>query len=341
MLQPIKWENNSLILIDQNKLPNEMVEIVCTDYYCVAEAIKTMKVRGAPAIGVAAAFGIVLAVLKSKATTVDGILLDAMEAAKTLKETRPTAVNLFWAIDRMLNELRKGKNIAEIKEIAIKEALKIMEEDIETNKKISAYGATLIEDGDGILTHCNAGALATAGYGTALGVIRAAIEQGKRIHVYADETRPKLQGARLTAFELHYDNIPVTVITDNMAAYIMKKGLINKVIVGADRILKTGHVINKIGTYGVAILAKYHGIPFYVAAPSSTFDLKSSVDDVIIEERNPNEVIFIGGTRIVPEDVPVMNPAFDITPPELVTAIITEKGIITPPYHKNIPRIIS
>ncbi|MEQ9714431.1 MAG: S-methyl-5-thioribose-1-phosphate isomerase [Candidatus Asgardarchaeum sp.] len=330
MLQPIKWENNSLILIDQNKLPNEMVEIVCTDYYCVAEAIKTMKVRGAPAIGVAAAFGIVLAVLKSKATTVDGILLDAMEAAKTLKETRPTAVNLFWAIDRMLNELRKGKNIAEIKEIAIKEALKIMEEDIETNKKIGAYGATLIEDGDGILTHCNAGALATAGYGTALGVIRAAIEQGKRIHVYADETRPKLQGARLTAFELHYDNIPVTVITDNMAAYCMNKGMISKVFTAADRIAMDGTVANKVGTFQLALAAQYHKLPFYVLGYGGPDRRCLKAEDIPIEIRDPEEVLVFKGERTTGEKVQGFYPAFDLTPAGLVKGIITDRGIFDP-----------
>ncbi|MCD6483938.1 MAG: S-methyl-5-thioribose-1-phosphate isomerase [Candidatus Odinarchaeota archaeon] len=341
MLKPIEWKDNKLILIDQNKLPNELTSVICEDYFCVAEAIKSMKVRGAPAIGATAAFGIALAVLKSKAKTITDAINDLKTAADVLRKTRPTAVNLFWAIDRMMNKLINCKSLEELRETAVSEALAIYNEDIAMNKQMGKYGSKLIDDGDVILTHCNAGTLATAGYGTALGVIRAAWEEGKKISVFADETRPKLQGARLTAFELHYDKIPVTVITDNMAAYFMSKGIIKKVIVGADRILKTGHVINKIGTYGVAILAKHHNIPFYVAAPSSTFDLKSSVDEVVIEERSHDEVIFVGGHRIVPEGVPVKNPAFDITPPELVTAIITEKGVIYPPYDKNIPSTIS
>ena len=341
MLKPIEWKDEKLILIDQNKLPNELTSVVCEDYLCVADAIKSMKVRGAPAIGATAAFGIALAVLKSDAKNIEEAMEKLKTAAGVLRKTRPTAINLFWAIDRMLNRLSKCKSLNELRETAVSEALAIYNEDIEMNKQMCKHGSTLISNGDTILTHCNAGTLATAGYGTALGVIRAAWEEGKKIDVIADETRPKLQGARLTAFELHYDKIPVTVITDNMAAYFMSKGIIKKVIVGADRILRTGHVINKIGTYGVAILAKYHNIPFYVAAPSSTFDLKSSVEEVVIEERSHDEVIFIGGHRIVPEGVPVKNPAFDITPPELVTAIITEKGIIYPPFEENIPKTLS
>ncbi|MGQ4833286.1 MAG: S-methyl-5-thioribose-1-phosphate isomerase [Candidatus Asgardarchaeia archaeon] len=341
MLQPIKWQDGTLVLLDQNKLPGQLIWVTCEDYLCVADAIKSMKVRGAPAIGATAAFGIALAAIKSTAKSKDELLEEINIAAKVLKSTRPTAVNLFWAIDRMLSAISKGKDVTEIRQIAINEAISIMKEDIESNKKMGKFGASLIDDGDNVLTHCNAGSLATAGYGTALGVIRAAVEEGKNVHVYADETRPKLQGARLTAFELNYDKIPVTVITDNMAGYLMSQGKINKVIVGADRILKTGHVINKIGTYSVAILAKYHNIPFYVAAPSSTFDLRTELNDVIIEERDPREVIFIGDYRIVPEGVPVLNPAFDITPPELITAIITEKGIIYPPFDKNIASIIS
>ena len=336
MLQPIQWRDNKLTILDQNKLPNQIVWIDCENYNCVADAIKSMKVRGAPAIGATAAFGIALAAIKSNARDKHTLFEEIKSAAEVLKQTRPTAVNLFWAIDRMINRILKGQDVDAIKKIAVDEAIKIMNEDIESNKRMGKYGAALINDGDNILTHCNAGTLATAGYGTALGVIRAAVEEGKHVHVFADETRPKLQGARLTAFELHYDKIPVTVITDNMAGYLMSKGKISKVIVGADRILKSGHVINKIGTYSVAILAKYHDIPFYVAAPSSTFDLKTQLHEVIIEERDPREVIFVGDYRIVPEGVPVLNPAFDITPPELVTAIITEKGIIYPPFDRNI-----
>ncbi|MHA1506562.1 MAG: S-methyl-5-thioribose-1-phosphate isomerase [Candidatus Asgardarchaeia archaeon] len=341
LIRTIRFEENKVVMIDQNLLPTELKELECRTYKEVAEAIRTMKIRGAPAIGVAAAMGIALAAINSKAKSKEELLNDVKKAADELRSTRPTAVNLFWAIERMLKCVDVEESIEGIKERLLKEALKMAEEDVDTNMKIGEFGKNLIEDGDRILTHCNAGSLATVYYGTALGVIRAAFEEGKKIEVFADETRPKLQGARLTAFELSYDGIPVTVITDNMAGYLMSKGMIDKVIVGADRILRTGHVINKIGTYSLAILAKYHGIPFYVAAPTSTFDLKSELKDVIIEERDPREVTHINGVRIVPEGVKVMNPAFDITPPELLSAIITEKGILKKPYEKSIGGLFS
>ncbi|XRP97559.1 S-methyl-5-thioribose-1-phosphate isomerase [Methanocaldococcus sp. 16A] len=315
-LRPIIWDDDKkeLILIDQRKLPNKLEYFICKNYEDVAFAIKDMVVRGAPAIGVSAAYGLALAEIRGD---------DISKAYNILKNTRPTAVNLFWALDRCLEAYKKGKSILD-------EAKKIHEEDIETCRKIGMIGEKLIEDGDTILTHCNAGALATSAYGTALSVIRFAFYNGKKIRVIADETRPRLQGAKLTAFELSYEGIPVKVITDNTAGFLMQKGEIDKIIVGADRILADGTVYNKIGTYSLAVLAKYHGIPFYVAAPLSTFDLKSNEEDVIIEERDEKEVAYIDGVRIIPEGVGCYNYAFDKTPPELITAIITEKGIVKP-----------
>lgn len=315
-LRPIIWDDDKkeLILIDQRKLPNKLEYFICKTYEDVAYAIKDMVVRGAPAIGISGAYGLALAEIKG-----DNIY----KAYEVLKNTRPTAVNLFWALDRCLNAYKEGKSILD-------EAKKIHEEDIETCKKIGMIGEKLIEDGDTILTHCNAGALATSAYGTALSVIRFAFYNGKNIRVIADETRPRLQGAKLTAFELNYEGIPVKVITDNTAGFLMQKGEVDKIIVGADRILADGTVYNKIGTYSLAVLAKYHNIPFYVAAPLSTFDLKSKEEDVIIEERDEKEVAYIDGVRIVPEGVGCYNYAFDKTPPNLITAIITEKGIVKP-----------
>ncbi|XRO76137.1 S-methyl-5-thioribose-1-phosphate isomerase [Methanocaldococcus sp. 10A] len=315
-LRPIIWDDDKkeLILIDQRKVPNKLEYFICKNYEDVAYAIKDMVVRGAPAIGVSAAYGLALAEIRGD---------DIYKAYNILKNTRPTAVNLFWALERCLESYKKGKSILD-------EAKKIHEEDIETCRKIGMIGEKLIEDGDTILTHCNAGALATSAYGTALSVIRFAFYNGKKIKVIADETRPRLQGAKLTAFELSYEGIPVKVITDNTAGFLMQKGEIDKIIVGADRILADGTVYNKIGTYSLAVLAKYHGIPFYVAAPLSTFDLKSSEEDVIIEERDEKEVAYIDGVRIIPEGVGCYNYAFDKTPPELITAIITEKGIVKP-----------
>ena len=338
-LTTIDWKDNNIVyMIDQNLLPVKLKYIKCKNYEQVAEAIETMVIRGAPAIGVAAAMGLALAAKNSNEKNFDFIM---KTAAERLRETRPTAVNLFWAIDHIMKIAQKDIPYHEKRDAIIEEAKKMRDEDIKINMDMGNYGQELFNDGDNILTHCNAGGLATVKYGTALGVIRAAWSKGKKIHVYADETRPKLQGARLTSFELHYDGIPVTVITDNMAGFLMSKGQIDKIIVGADRIVSTGHVFNKIGTYSVAVLAKYHGnIPFYVAAPSSTFDLKKKYDEVIIEKRESREITHVGSTRIVPEEVPVFNPAFDMTPPELVTAIITEKGVIYPPYDENISKMI-
>jgi len=275
--------------------------------------------------------GLALTAYHSKAKNREKLLEKLRRSYEVLRASRPTAVNLFWALDRVMRIAKSSKDADEVRRRVVEEALKIMEEDIEANKRMGEHGARLIEDGDRILTHCNAGALATAGYGTALGVIRTAHAQGKRIRVYACETRPRLQGARLTVWELMRDGIPVKLITDNMAAFLMQRGEVSKVIVGADRIIaKTGHVINKIGTLSHAIAAKYYGIPFLVAAPTSTIDFESRVEEVIIEERDPREVLYIEGRRIAPEGVEVWNPAFDITPPELVSYIITEKGVFKP-----------
>ena len=292
-----------------------------------------MKVRGAPLIGVVAAFGLALAALRSDATRVEDFLSDMEEAAGLLRSTRPTAVNLFWAIDRVLRAVRetaeRTASVEELRHVAVEEALRIAEEDVELNRRIGKHGEKLVPDGAIVLTHCNAGALATAGYGTALGVIRAAVEAGKKVKVVATETRPLLQGARLTAYELLKDGIPVTLITDNMVGFIMSKGMVDLVVVGADRIVRDG-VFNKIGTYTIAVLAREHGVPFYVAAPSSTLDLSRTSREVIIEERSPEEVTHIGPIRIAPEGVGVLNPAFDFTPMHYVTAIITEDGVFKP-----------
>jgi len=341
-LKPIQWENGVLKLIDQTKLPTQYVLNEYNDYTDVAQAIKDMIVRGAPAIGVTAAYGIVLGMRKAADLTKEEFLKKADKVCDVLKNTRPTAVNLFWAIDRMYKVItdNKEKDIGTILDLLENEANTIYNEDMQINKSIGYYGNPLIHKNDVILTHCNAGALATADFGTALGVIRAAHEAGKNISVYADETRPFLQGARLTAFELMYENIPVTLITDNMAGHFMKLGRINCVIVGADRIACNGDVANKIGTYSVAVLAKEHNIPFYVAAPISTIDFNlDNGEQIPIEERNPKEVTHIAGIQIAPDGVKVANPAFDVTPGKYVTAIITEKGIVYPPYKENIARL--
>lgn len=303
------WEDNQLVLIDQTKLPHELVYYHCKTYKDVIHAIKTMKVRGAPAIGVAAAFGMALAELEG---------VDLENAGEEIKAARPTAVNLFWAVDRVL----KSDN-------ALEEALKMYDEDIETNKAIGKHGAEVIDDGDTILTHCNAGALACVDYGTALGVIRAAFEEGKKIKVICDETRPFCQGAKLSVFEMQQENIPVKLIVDNAAARMMQTGKVNKVVVGADRVAKGG-IANKIGTLMVALAAKRFDVPFYVAAPKSTFDFENSIYDTKIEERNPNEVLYFGECRVAPEGTEVENPSFDIVPSDLITGIITEEGILKP-----------
>ena len=318
-------------MIDQRLLPHKLRYLRLKTAKQVAKAIKDMAIRGAPAIGVAAAMGLALTAYHTRTKNREKLMEKLRQSYEILRSTRPTAVNLFWALDRVMKVAESAADAEELRRRIVEEALRIAEEDVEINRRIGENGAKLIEDGDKILTHCNAGALATAGYGTALGVIRSAFAQGKKIMVYACETRPKLQGARLTVWELMRDGIPVKLITDNMAAFLMQRGEVDKVIVGADRILaKTGHVINKIGTLSHAIAAKYHNIPFLVAAPFSTIDFKSSLEEVVIEERDPREVLYVGETRIAPKGVEVWNPAFDITPPELVTYIITEKGVYKP-----------
>lgn len=340
----MQWTGDSLILIDQRFLPLEEIYIECKTYEEIAKSIKDMVVRGAPAIGATAAFGYVLGAKQFQNLLDKNTFYKELQKIKqTLSQTRPTAVNLFWALNRMDKTAKdnlNSKEIAQLINILEEEALKIAYEDIEINKAIGKNGEKLLNDGDTVLTHCNAGALATVDYGTALGVIRAAIENGKKIQVYADETRPYLQGARLTTWELIKSGIKTTLITDNMAGWVMKQGKINAVIVGADRIARNGDVANKIGTYSVAVLAKRHGIPFYVAAPLSTIDIDTKTgEDIPIEERNKDEVRYCHKIRLVPDEVEVYNPAFDVTPNELVTAIITEKGIIRAPYEKNIIKL--
>lgn len=340
----IQWKNDCLVLIDQRKLPVEEIDIICSTYQEVATAIYEMVVRGAPAIGVTAAYGLALAARESDAEKSLDLKRDIIAASDVLFETRPTAVNLRWALERMKKVCQENLSldVQSLRERLLEEAIKIHQEDIETNKQIGAHGAELINEGQAILTHCNAGALATAGHGTALGVFYSAWGQGKRFKVFADETRPFLQGARLTAWELAKNDIPVTLITDNMAGYFMRRGEIQAVIVGADRIAANGDVANKIGTYNVAVLAKEHGIPFYVAAPCSTIDADCpSGDQIPIEERSREEVTHFFKQKVAPEGIDVRNPAFDITPHELVTAIITEKGILRPAYQESIAKTLA
>ena len=347
-VKPLEWIEDKpkgpvFRWLDTRQLPWEEIYRETRDYRRVAQAIKTMEIRGAPAIGVAAAYGLALAAYYSEAKSADELLDKLEEAYKVLASTRPTAYNLFWALNRVMSKAReaaKHKGVDGVVREVVEEAKKIHIEDVEANIKLGKIGAKLIEDGDTILTHCNAGALATAGYGTAEGVMRAAIEEGKRIKVIATETRPLLQGARLTVWELVKEGIEVRLITDNMVGYVMYKGLVDKVIVGADRITVDGYVANKIGTYTIAVLAYRHRIPFYVAAPTSTFDLSLEGDSIPIEEREADEVrTILGKLLITVPDVPVYNPAFDITPPELVTAIITERGIVVPPYTQSIRKL--
>ena len=338
-LRTVEWKDNSVIMIDQTKLPNELVFVKYTDYNDVAQAIRTLVVRGAPAIGVSGAFGMALAALQSKSETKEGLLSDLEKAKKTLFETRPTAVNLSWGLETIMEIAKQGNSISDIRESVINKAKQMADDDVQTNKKMGKNGAELFHNNDTIMTHCNAGALATVGYGTALGVIRALKENGKNIKVIATETRPVQQGSRLTAFELKNDGIDVSLIPDTAVGYTMANGLVNGVVVGADRILRTGHVFNKIGTYQVATMAKQHNIPFYVAAPLSTFDLTSNPDDVVIEQRKATEVTGIGEKRTAPEGIDVINPAFDMTPPELINGIITEKGVAKPPYEESIKKL--
>ena len=335
-LRTIEWKNDSVVMIDQTKLPNELVFVKYTDYNDVANAIRTLVVRGAPAIGVSGAFGMALAVLQSSSDNKEGLLSDLEKAKKILFDTRPTAVNLSWALEKIMQIAKQGKTVSEIRDGVIVKAKQMAEEDIDINKKMGKNGAELFQDDDTIMTHCNAGALATVAYGTALGVIRATKESGKKIKVIATETRPVQQGSRLTAFELKHDGIDVSLIPDTAVGYTMANGLVNGVVVGADRVLRTGHVFNKIGTYQVATMAKQHNIPFYVAAPLSTFDLITDLDDVIIEQRNPSEVTGIGDRKTAPDGIDVINPAFDVTPPELISGIITENGVIKSPYEESI-----
>ena len=326
-MRMIQWRSGVVITPDQTRLPLQEITLEIKTVEQMAEAIKTLRVRGAPLLGAAAGFGVALAAYHSKAQSKEKLLAELEDAGSVIKRQRPTAVNLFWGVDRVLKVARNVPgNIEAVKEAVISEAQKIADEDAAQNHAIGKNGSVLIKDGDTILTHCNAGELATVEYGTALGVIRAAWEEGKKIKVIADETRPLLQGARLTAYELKRDGIPVTLITDNMAGYFMSKGLIDKVIVGSDRIVQDG-VVNKIGTYSVAVLAHEHGIPFYVAAPKSTFDLAHKSSDVVIEERKPEEVTHIASVQIAPDGINVLNPAFDITPLKYVSAIICETQV--------------
>ncbi len=340
--ETIAWKNDSVIMLDQRKLPEEEVYNEYNDHVGVAGAIKDMVVRGAPAIGVAAAMGIALGVRQIQELE---HFPDQLEhICQVIKSTRPTAVNLFWAVERMrsLYQNNKKESLDRLKELFKQEAIKIWQEDIDINRKIGVNGRSLISDNSTILTHCNAGALATAGYGTALGVIYSAIEEGKKIKVFSCETRPFLQGSRLTAWELQKNDVPVTLITDNMTGYFMRFGAIQAVIVGADRIAANGDVANKIGTYGVAVLAHEHKIPFYVAAPISTIDLHTPTGDGIpIEERDTSEVTRMGERQIAPEGIAVRNPAFDITPAEFITAIITEKGIVKKPFKKGLKALFN
>ncbi len=339
MLKTIEWADGGVVMIDQTKLPRTTEYVTCRDYREMADAIRTMVIRGAPAIGVAAAMGIALGVKGIKADNVADLRNQFGYICRLMGETRPTAVNLFWAIRRMQRRFEElsGKPLAEIRQRLIDEARLMHQEDIEANREMGRNGAVLLPAEGSILTHCNAGALATAGYGTALGVIRAAVESGKKLHVFADETRPFLQGSRLTAWELMKDGIPTTVISDNMAGHIMAQGKIQAVIVGADRIAANGDAANKIGTYSVAILAREHGIPFYVAAPFSTVDLETPDGSKIpIEERNSKEVTHVGDKQIAPTGVDVRNPAFDVTPAKYITAIITERGVARAPYTESL-----
>ncbi len=340
-MRTVTWADGSVRMIDQTALPNRLRYVTYSRPEEIARAIKTMVIRGAPAIGVAAAMGVALAASRSKASSKPDLLKDLESSAALLRATRPTAINLFWGIDRVIRSARSSSSAEDARASVVEEVKAMEEEDVATNKKLGKVGAELLDDGDTVLTQCNAGALATVGYGTALGVVRAAIEQGKFIRVLVPETRPALQGSRLTAFELERDGIPCTIIPDTAVGYMLSKGRADKVIVGADRITKDGHVFNKIGTYQEAVLAQRHGIPFYPAAPRSTFDLSHSHDQVQIEERGFEEVVKVRGRRIAPKGVPVANPAFDITPPELVTSIVTDRGLIVQPLGKTIPKVIS
>ena len=338
-LKTVEWKNNSVVMIDQTKLPNSLEFVTYTDYNQVADAIRTLVVRGAPAIGVSGAFGLALAALQSDAKEKDELINYLEHAKKILFETRPTAVNLAWGLEKIILVAKKAGTVEEIKKNVVEAAKQMADDDIQTNMLIGKNGSELFNDNDTVMTHCNAGALATVGYGTALGVIRATKDSGKNIKVIATETRPIQQGSRLTAFELKHDGINVSLIPDTAVGYTIANSLVNKIVVGADRILRTGHVYNKIGTYQVAIIAKQHDIPFYVAAPLSTFDMQSDPEDVVIEQRKASEVTGIGDKKTAPDGINVINPAFDMTPPELISGIITEKGIAKPPFEESIKKL--
>ena len=335
-LRTVEWTRGGVRLVDQKKLPERLAFVLCRNHTQVAQAIRDMTVRGAPAIGVTAAMGLALAAKRSKHRDNKPLLLDLEKAGEVMRATRPTARNLFWAVDRML---RRAREIADeggdIREALVAEAQLMADEDVEANHRIGAFGAVLIDDGDTILTHCNTGTMATVSYGTAFGVIRTAISKGKKVNVIATESRPRLQGARITAYEALSDNIPATLIVDSAVGIAMSKGMVNKVIVGADRITKTA-VINKVGTFMIALAAKHHGIPFYSAAPMTTFDLAGESRAVSIEERDPSEVTEIRGKRIAPKGIRVFNPAFDVTPLELVTAVITDRGVFSAEQIQNL-----
>ena len=345
MIIPVKWSDEGVLMLDQRLLPTEEKWLTLKSFTEVADGIRDMVVRGAPAIGVSAAYGIALGAKNFVGTNVDDLEEELDYICDVMSKTRPTAVNLFWAIDRMKRTFAKakedGKSVSEIKQILIDDAKAIHEEDIESQRLIAKFGGELLEDDSTVLTHCNAGALATGGvWGTALGVVRGAVDQGKKISVYADETRPYLQGARLTAWELLQDDIPVTLITDNMSGHTMKKGLIHAVVVGSDRIAANGDVANKIGTYMVAVLARRHNIPFYVAAPLSTVDMNCPTgEEIPIEERNVREITHIQDIQLSPEGIDVSNYAFDVTPNDLVTAIITERGVARAPYTESLKKM--
>ena len=338
-LKTVEWKDNSVIMIDQTKLPNHLEYVTYTDYNQVAEAIRTLVVRGAPAIGVSGAFGLALAALQSNAIEKKELISYLENAKKILFETRPTAVNLAWGLDKIMDVANQATTVEEIRNNVVENAKKMADDDIQTNMLIGKNGSELLNDNDTIMTHCNAGALATVGYGTALGVIRATKDSGKNIRVIATETRPIQQGSRLTAFELKHDGINVSLIPDTAVGYTIANSLVNKIVVGADRILRTGHVYNKIGTYQIAIIAKQHDIPFYVAAPLSTFDMQSDPEDIVIEQREASEVTGIGDKKTAPDGINVINPAFDMTPPELISGIITEKGIAKSPFEESIKKL--
>jgi methylthioribose-1-phosphate isomerase len=345
MIKTVEWTDEGVRMLDQRLLPTEEKYLTLRSYEEVAEAIKQMVVRGAPAIGVSAAMGLALGASQSVGTSVADLEFDFDYMCDVMSATRPTAVNLFWAIERMRDAFRRAKvetdDVGELKERLIAEARKIFDDDIKANRSLGRFGGELIADGSTILTHCNAGALATAGdYGTALGVVRGARDAGKRVAVIADETRPFLQGARLTAWELQKDDIPVTLITDNMAGHVMKQGKVDAVVVGADRIAANGDTANKIGTYMVAVLAQRHDIPFYVAAPISTIDLKCPTgEEIPIEERDTREVTHVREQQLAPAGIEVRNPAFDVTPHDLIAAIITDKGVARQPYTESLRKL--